>query len=288
MQELIINENNIKDKIYTIRNLQVMLDKDLAELYGVKPIRLREQIKRNIARFPDDFMFQLNEDEVDLMVSQNAIPSRKYLGGSLPLVFTEQGVSMLSSVLRSEIAVNISVQIIRVFVSMRKIISQNISMFERFERVEQRLTIHDKNFDKLFEALEDKTLKAKQGIFYDGEIFDAYVFVNDLIKTALSEIILIDNYIDETIFTLFSKYPNIKIKIYTQNISKQLKLDFEKYSKQYKNIELFEFKNSHDRFLIIDKKEIYHLGASLKDLGKKWFAFSKFEIENLKILEKLE
>ena len=288
MQELIINENNIKDKIYTIRNLQVMLDKELAELSGVKPIRLREQIKRNIARFPDDFMFQLSEDEVDLMVSQNAIPSRKYLGGSLPLVFTEQGVSMLSSVLRSEIAVNISVQIIRVFVSMRKIISQNISMFERFERVEQRLTIHDKNFDKLFEALEDKSLKAKQGIFYDGEIFDAYVFINDLIKRALSEISLIDNYIDETVFTLFSKYPNIKIKIYTQNISKQLKLDFEKYSKQYQNIELFEFKNSHDRFLIIDKKELYHLGASLKDLGKKWFAFSKFEIENLKILEKLE
>ena len=288
MQDLIINENNIKDKIYNIRNYQVMLDRDLAELYGVKPIRLREQIKRNIARFPDDFMFQLTETEVDFMVSQNAIPSRKHLGGSLPLVFTEQGVSMLSSVLKSEIAVNISVQIIRVFVSMRKIISQNISIFERFERVEQRLTIHDKNFDKLFEALEDKTLKAKQGIFYDGEIFDAYIFINDLIKTALSEIILIDNYIDETIFTFFSKYPNIKIKIYTQNISKQLKLDFEKYSKQYKNIELKEFKNSHDRFLIIDKKETYHLGASLKDLGKKWFAFSKFEIENLKILEKLE
>ena len=288
MQELIINENNIKDKIYTIRNLQVMLDKDLAELYGVKPIRLREQIKRNIARFPDDFMFQLSEDEVDLMVSQNAIPSRKHLGGSLPLVFTEQGVSMLSSVLRSEIAVNISVQIIRVFVSMRKIISQNISMFERFERVEQRLTIHDKNFDKLFEALEDKTLKAKQGIFYDGQIFDAYVFVNDLLKLATTEIILIDNYIDETVFTIFSKYPNIRIKIYTQNISKQLKLDFEKYSKQYQNIELKEFKNSHDRFLIIDKKNIYHLGASLKDLGKKWFAFSKFEMNTFDVLARLK
>ena len=171
---------------------------------------------------------------------------------------------------------------------MRKLISQNISMFQRFERNEQRLIIHDKNFDKLFEALEDKTLKAKQGIFYDGQIFDAYVFVNDLLKLATTEIILIDNYIDETVFTIFSKYPNIRIKIYTQNISKQLKLDFEKYSKQYQNIELKEFKNSHDRFLIIDKKDIYHLGASLKDLGKKWFAFSKFEIENLKILEKLE
>ena len=288
MQNLIINENSIKDKILTIRNHQVMLDKDLAELYGVKPIRLREQVKRNIDRFPDDFMFQLNEKEVDFMVSQNAIPSRQYLGGSLPLVFTEQGVSMLSAVLKSEMAIIMSLKIIRAFVSMRKLISQNISMFERFERIEQRLNIHDENFDKLFEALEDKTLKPKQGIFYDGQVFDAYIFVNDLLKSAVTEIILIDNYIDETVFTIFSKYPNIKVQIYTSNITKQLKLDFEKYQTQYKNIELFEFKNSHDRFLIIDKKEVYHLGASLKDLGKKWFAFSKFEIENLKILDYLK
>ena len=222
------------------------------------------------------------------MVSQNAIPSKQYLGGSLPLVFTEQGVSMLSAILKSEIAIIMSLKIIRAFVSMRKLISQNIPMFERFERIEQRLNIHDENFDKLFEALEDKTLKPKQGIFYDGQVFDAYVFVNDLLKRALNEIILIDNYIDETVFTLLSKYPNIKIKIYTANLTKQLKLDFEKYQKQYKNIELIQFQNSHDRFLIIDKKEVYHIGASLKDLGKKWFAFSKLEIENLKILEKLK
>jgi hypothetical protein len=284
MQELIINENNIKNKIHNIKNQQVMLDRDLAELYEVKAIRLREQVKRNIERFPDDFMFQLSEKEVDFMVSQNAIPSKQYLGGSLPLVFTEQGVSMLSAVLKSEIAVIISVKIIRAFVEMRKLISQNISMFERFERIEQRLNIYDENFNKLFNALEDKTLKPKQGIFYDGQIFDAYVFVNDLLKLAFNEIILIDNYIDDTVFTLFSKYPNIKIKIYTANITKQLKLDYQKYQ----TIELKEFKNSHDRFLIIDKKEVYHIGASLKDLGKKWFAFSKFEIENLKILEKLK
>ena len=287
MQELIINENNIKNKIHTIRNHQVMLDRDLAELYGVKPIRLREQVKRNLDRFPLDFMFQLDEKEVDFMVSQNAIPSKQHLGGSLPYAFTEQGVSMLSSVLRSETAINVSIKIIRTFIEMRKLISQNISMFERFERIEQRLNIHDENFDKLFEALEDKSLKPKQGIFYDGQIFDAYVFINDLLKSAVEEIVLIDNYIDETIFTLFSKYPNIRINIYTQTITKQLKLDFEKYKKQYQNIELFEFKNSHDRFLIIDKKEVYHIGASLKDLGKKWFAFSKFEIENFKILDKL-
>ena len=195
---------------------------------------------------------------------------------------------MLSAILKSDKAIDISIKIIDSFVSMRKLISQNIPMFERFERIEQRLIIHDENFDKLFEALEDKTLKPKQGIFYDGQVFDAYVFVNDLLKLATNEILLIDNYIDETVFTLFSKYSNIKIKIYTANISKQLKLDFEKYSKQYQNTELIQFKNSHDRFLIIDKKEVYHLGASLKDLGKKWFAFSKFEIENLKILDYLK
>ena len=171
---------------------------------------------------------------------------------------------------------------------MRKLISQNTPIFERFERIEQRLNIHDENFDKLFEALEDKKLKPKQGIFYDGQIFDAYVFVNDLLKNAVEEVILIDNYVDDTVFTLFSKYPNIKIKIYPSNINKQLKLDFEKYKKQYNNIEIIEFKNSHDRFLIIDKKEIYHIGASLKDLGKKWFAFSKFDIQSFDILERLK
>ena len=287
MQELIINENNIKNKIYNIRNHQVMLDKDLAELYGVKSIRLREQVKRNIDRFPVDFMFQLSEKEVDFMVSQNAIPSKQHLGGSLPYVFTEQGVSMLSSILRSETAINISIKIIRTFVEMRKLISQNISMFERFERIEQRLNIHDENFDKLFKALEDKTLKPKQGIFYDGQIFDAYVFINNLLKSAVDELILIDNYIDETIFTIFSKYSNIKVQIYTSNITKQLKLDLKKYQTQYQNIELVEFKSSHDRFLIIDKNEVYHLGASLKDLGKKWFAFSKFDIKSLEILKRL-
>ena len=288
MQDLIINENNIKDKIHTIRNLQVMLDRDLAELYGVETKVFNQAVKRNIKRFPKNYRFQLTENEKNQLVTNcDWLNSLKH-SSSLPYVFTEQGVSMLSSILKSDKAINISIKIIDSFVSMRKLISQNIPMFERFERIEQRLTIHDENFDKLFEALEDKTLKTKQGIFYNGEIFDAYVFINNLLKLATNEIILIDNYVYETFFTLFSKYPNIKIKIYTSNITKQLKLDFKKYQTQYKNIELFEFKNSHDRFLILDKKEIYHLGASLKDLGKKWFAFSKFEIENLKILDYLK
>ena len=159
---------------------------------------------------------------------------------------------------------------------------------QRFKELENDVTLLKSKVENISNSLEDKTLKPKQGIFYDGQIFDAYVFVNDLLKSAGTEIILIDNYIDESVFTIFSKYLNIKIKIYTANLTKQLKLDFEKYKKQYQNIELNEFKNSHDRFLIIDKKEVYHLGASLKDLAKKWFAFSKLEIENLKILEYLK
>ncbi|WP_313958035.1 hypothetical protein [Aliarcobacter butzleri] len=161
-------------------------------------------------------------------------------------------------------------------------------MLERFERIENRLTIHDENFNKLFSALDDKTLKPSEGIFYDGQIYDSYSFINDLLKLAQSEIILIDNYIDDTVFTLFSKYQNINFIIYTNAISKQLNLDFEKYQKQYKNITLKTFKNSHDRFLILDKKEMYHLGASLKDLGKKWFAFSKMNFSIDGILSKLK
>ena len=293
MQELIINENNIKDKIHTIRNLQVMLDRDLAELYGVETKVLNQAVNRNEARFPNDFMFQLSKEEFENWRSQFVTSNSDKMGlRRPPYAFTEQGVSMLSAVLKSKIAVDISVKIIRAFIEMRKIINSDNALFYKIDFLEKRQISYelktDTKINQILNALEDKTLKPKQGIFYDGQIFDAYVFVNDLLKLAITEIILIDNYIDETVFTLFSKYSNIKIQIYTANITKQLKLDFEKYQTQYQNIELFEFKNSHDRFLIIDKKEVYHLGASLKDLGKKWFAFSKFEIENLKILDYLK
>lgn len=293
MQNLTINENSIKDKIHTIRNLQVMLDRDLAELYGVETKVLNQAVKRNEARFPNDFMFQLSKEEFENWKSQFVTSNSDKMGlRRPPYAFTEQGVSMLSAVLKSEIAVDISVKIIRAFVEMRKIINSDNALFYKIDFLEKRQISYelktDTKINQILNALEDKTLKPKQGIFYDGEVFDAYIFINDLLKLATNEIILIDNYIDETVFTLFSKYPNIKIKIYTKTISKQLKLDFQKYETQYKNIELFEFKNSHDRFLIIDKKEVYHLGASLKDLGKKWFAFSKLEIENLKILDYLK
>lgn len=151
---------------------------------------------------------------------------------------------------------------------------------QRFQELENEVVLLKSKVENISNGLENTTLKPKQGVFFDGQIYDAYVFINDLLKSAKSEVVLIDNYIDETVFTLFSKYPNLKIKIYTQIISKQLRLNFQKYNAQYQNIELAEFKKSHDRFLILDEKEIYHIGASLKDLGKKWFAFSLLDLDS--------
>jgi hypothetical protein len=294
MNTLMINENSIKDKIYTIRNLQVMLDRDLATLYGVETKHINQAVRNNQDKFMDDFYFELTNNEFEDLRS-NFLTTNFAKTRTNPKVFTEQGIYMLATILKSKVASQVTVYIIKTFANMRKLIYQNISMFERFERIENRLTIHDRNFDKLFEALEDKTLKQSQGIFYDGQIYDAYSFANDLLKTAKNEIILIDNYIDDTVLTIFSKIPNIRVTIYTNTISKQLKLDFERYQKQYQNVEIRIFKNSHDRFIILDKKEVYHLGASLKDLAKKWFvlilaglhAFSKMNFEPNELIAKM-
>ncbi|MDD2888182.1 MAG: RhuM family protein [Aliarcobacter sp.] len=159
---------------------------------------------------------------------------------------------------------------------------------ERFVNLENDVNILKSQMNDVKSLIRNNTLETTQGIFFDGQIYDSYSFISDLLRSAKNEIILIDNYIDDTVLTLFSKIPNIKVTIYTNIISKQLKLDFEKYSKQYNNITLKTFKDSHDRFLILDKKEIYHIGASLKDLGKKWFAFSKINLEISELLEKLK
>jgi len=288
MNDLTINEQHIQRRIFTLRNQQVMLDRDLAELYRVETRTLKQSVKRNIDRFPDDFMFELTEDEIDFMVSQNVIPSKKHLGGAKPYAFTEQGVSMLSSVLKSKIAINVNIAIFRAFTKMRKFLLANAMIFQKFNYIEQKLLQHDKNFEKVFKAIESKDVKPKQGIFYDGQIFDAYVFVTDLIKSAKKSIVLIDNYIDESVLTLFSKNQKIEVTIFTKNISKQLKLDVKKYNAQYKPISIKHFDAAHDRFLIIDDNEVYHFGASLKDLGKKWFAFSKFDMKAVEVLNKLE
>lgn len=289
MDRKIITVSKIQNKIYNIRGQQVMLDSDLAKLYQVKAIRLREQVKRNNNRFPEDFMFRLTDEEVELMVSQNAIPSKKYLGGHNPYVFTEHGVSMLSSVLRGVVAVKVNIKIIRAFVKMRKFLSLNAGIFSRLENVEQKQIRTDKKVEKILSALEDKTIKPKKGIFYDGQIFDAYVFVSKIIKSANKEIILIDNYIDESVLQLFRKRKRkVSVVIYTKKITKILQQDLEKYNKQYSPIEIKKFTKAHDRFIIIDGKEIYHFGASLKDLGKNWFGFSKFNQEAVDLLKRIK
>jgi ORF6N domain len=266
-----------------------MLDRDLAELYEIETRALNQAVKRNAERFPEEFMFQLTMEELENWKSQIVISNKEIMGlRKLPFAFTEQGVSMLSAVLKSTVAVSISIKIIKSFVQMRRFISNNALVFQRLDSLEQKQFKTDEKVEAILNAIEDKSIKPKQGIFYDGQVYDAYAFVNDLLKSAKNEVVLVDNYIDDTIFTLLSKYPKLKIKIYTHTITKQLGLDYQKYSSQYANIELKEFKNSHDRFMIIDGKEVYHIGASLKDLGKKWFAFSKFDIDTLSILGRLK
>ncbi|MCW8817473.1 MAG: ORF6N domain-containing protein [Ignavibacteriaceae bacterium] len=294
----------IQKKIYTIRNVQVMLDSDLAKFYGVETKQLNRAVKRNIVRFPEEFMFQLDDNEWESLryqIGTSNKDSLRYQNGTsikkggrryLPYVFTEQGVAMLSGVLKSDTAVKMSVQIISAFVAMRKFIINNAQIFQRIDIVERKQLKHemetDEKFEKVFNALQSKELEPKQGIFFDGQIFDAYKFVSDLIRKAEKSILLIDNFIDDTVLSLFTKRKkNVSVTIYTANLSKTLMTDLKKFNAQYHPVEVKEFKNSHDRFMIIDEEDVYHFGASLKDLGKKWFAFSKFEKKALQILDKL-
>ncbi|MDD3159545.1 MAG: ORF6N domain-containing protein [Candidatus ainarchaeum sp.] len=283
-----IDVDNIKNKIYLVRGIEVILDKDLANLYSVKATRLREQVKRNIKRFPTDFMFQLNDFEIDFLVSQNAIPSKKYLGGYRPYVFTEQGVANLSSILNSEKAILMNIQIMRAFVLMRKFIVNNQLLFNRLNQIESKQIIYDEKLNEIFELLNSKNLPEK-GIFFDGQIFDAYKFVLDIIRSAKSSIVLIDNYIDDSVLTLFTKRnENVVLTILTTNLSKQLEIDLKKFNEQYPLVKIKQFSKSHDRFIIIDNQIVYHFGASLKDLGKKWFAFSKFDKTAFELIEKIK
>ena len=273
-----IDSQQIQRHIFTLRGVQVMIDRHLAELYQVETRALKQAVRRNQNRFPDDFMFVLTDSEVESLVSQSVIPSKKQLGGAKPFAFTKQGVATLSSVLTSDRAIEINIHIMRAFVQMRRFIAQNAALFQRLESVEQKQMLTDSKLDQVFEALEAGEIKPKQGIFFEGQIFDAYVFVADLIKSATKSIVLIDNYVDETVLTLLTKRrKNCTATIYTQSIAKKLQLDLKKHNHQYPPIDIKTFRNAHDRFLILDNKTIYHFGASLKDLGKKWFAFSRFD-----------
>ena len=276
---------NVESLIKVIRGQQVMLDKDLATLYGVETKALNQAVKRNIERFPDDFRFQLNKEECSKSQIVTLNEGRGHNIKKLPYAFTEQGVAMLSGVLRSPTAVAVNVQIMRAFVKMRHFFASNASMFERLETIEhhqlemqQHQQATDKRLDEVFRRLDEGSCKPQQGIFYDGQVYDAYTFVADLVKSAKHRIILIDNYIDETVLTLIDKRTaEVQATIYTQQISRQLQLDIDRHNAQYPPIEVNLFRRSHDRFLCIDES-VYHIGASIKDLGKKWFGFSRMEV----------
>ncbi len=285
----LIKPEEIQSRIHTIRGVQVMLDEDLALLYGVETKVLNQAVKRNSERFPEEFRFQITDDEFNRLRSQivtsSPIGGRRYL----PYAFTEQGIAMLSAVLRSETAVKVSIRIINAFVAMRRFITANAYIFQRLDKIETKQLETDKKIDYVLNAIESNEIQLKQGIFFDGQIFDAYKFVADLIRTAQKSIILIDNYIDESVITILTKrQKNVRVILLTKHISNQMILDVKKYNEQYPAIEIKEFKNSHDRFLIIDNTTVYHFGASLKDLGKKWFAFSKMDIGAVEMITRLE
>lgn len=270
---------NIQNKILSVRGLQVMLDSDLAAFYVTETKFINRAVKRNASRFPREFMFQLTELEWKNLKYQFGTSSDHGGRRTLPYVFTEQGIAMLSAVLNTDRAIAASIQIMRAFVTMRQFLINNASIFERLNQIELKQLKAEEKFDEIFKALESGKPEPDKGIFFDGQIFDAYLFFSGVIKKAKKEIILMDNYVDETTITHLSKKSiNVKVTIYTKSISKQLALDIKKANEQFSNtFAIEELQSSHDRFLIIDGKELYHIGASLKDLGKKWFAFSKMD-----------
>ena len=281
--EILSPEIKVEDKILVIRGIQVMLDCDLAELYGVGTKRLNEQVRRNIERFPANFMFQLNHEEFEFLRSQFATSKIETRGGRqyLPYVFTEQGVAMLASVLKSKTAVQVSIRIMNAFVAMRHFLQKNSALFQRLEFVEKRqvttevhLIESDKRIDELFDRMDRYKIEDKQGIFFQGQIFDAYAKFESFIQSAEREIILIDNYIDLSVLERLSKkQKDVKVTIYTDPKTKLSEQDIWKFNEQYPQLTLKYTSKAHDRFLIIDDSTLYHIGASLKDLGKKCFAF---------------
>lgn len=276
--DVILSQKHIESRIFNIRDTQVMLDSDLAEMYQTETKYVNRAVKRNPNRFPDDFAFQLNDTEWKNLKFQIGTSSTHGGRRTPPYVFTEQGVAMLSAVLQTDIAIKVSVQIMKAFIQMRKLFNENIGLLQRMDGIERKLLETDHKFELVFKALENRDGIPSQGIFFDGQVFDAYELASKIIRSAKKEIILIDNYIDESTLTHLSKKDKkVTVLLYCKNNTPQLQLDVKKADAQYGNFKINTLKQSHDRFLIIDQKELYHLGASLKDLGKKWFAFSKMD-----------
>ena len=290
-----IEYENIKSLIYTIRGKQVMLDGDVARLYEYETKRVNEKVRRNIKRFPEDFCFQITEKEFESLRLQIATLKERDNKSSrsqfatlnkagrgqnlkyLPYVFTEQGISMLSPLLNSEIAIQVSINIMRAFVEMRKFMMSNASMLERLTKVEYKLLEHDENFNKLFNELQ-KADNFKQKIFFEGQIYDSYSLIINIIRKAKQKIVIIDNYAYDSILEMLAKKnKNVEVIILTSEKSNISKLDIKKFNKEYPILKVARSNKFHDRFIIIDNKELYHCGASIKDLGNKCFAISKIE-----------
>ena len=272
----VYTQDTIQSRIMTIRGHQVIMDADLAEFYQVKTIALNQAVKRNEARFPLRYRFQLTEDEKqELITNCDRFKSLKH-SSYLPYAFTEQGVTQLSAVLRSNVAVEMSIRINDAFHAMRKFIVNNAGIFQRLEAVELKQISTDKKINQILDRLDDGTLKQKLGIFFDGQMFDAFVLVEELILKATQRIILIDDYITASLLQRFHKRsPGVTLDCYVKArcATPDLKEAIAQYNAQYPDEPtiLHTFEKSHDRWLIIDDT-VYHFGASLKDLGKRWFS----------------
>lgn len=278
----IMETKSIESKIYNIRGVEVMLDSDLAKIYecanGTKTINLA--VKRNIERFPDDFYFQLNEEEYNTICGFNLKLQNNKIR-SLPHVFTEQGVAMLATVIRTDIAAKVSINIMRAFVHMRHYIKYNEQLLPRkYLLLEEKVDKNKKRIEELFNKFDHRVI-TKNSIFFKGDIYDAYSVLLEIFAIAKEEIIIIDNYIGKVLLDELRNI-NKKIIVISSNISEVLK---NKYLKQYNNVSFINNNSYHDRFIIIDRKRIFHCGASFKDLGKKCFGIH--EIENKIEIEKL-
>lgn len=270
----------IQNMIFTFKGQQVMLDSDLAALYGVETKVLNQAVKRNLARFPAHFRFEVTKDDLPNLRSQFVTSSWGAHGGRRyqPYAFTEQGVAMLAAVLKSETAITVSIQIMDAFVAMRKYLVSHAAVFQRLQLVESKQLEADQHFEKIFKALELGYDPQQQGIFYEGQVFDAFQFTSQLIKKAERSIILIDNYLDDAMLRIMSaKKPKVVLRCFTRTKSPAFIRAAELFNQQYGELEIMHFDGAHDRFLIIDHQKCYHFGASLKDLGKKLFAFSRMD-----------
>ena len=277
---IIASNKDIKDLIYTIRGKQVMLDSDVAMLFEYETKDLNRNVKNNIERFPEYYCFQLTEEEYQSLRCKNFTLNKSGRGQHrkyMPYAFTEHGITMLAGLLKSPIAVSISIKIVDAFIEMRRFILSNAPMLDRLTNIEYKLLEYDKNFDVIFNELQ-KEEEFKQKIFFEGQIYDAYSLIIDIIKKAKKKIVIIDNYIDDSIFKmLIKKNKNVEVVILTSEKSNISKLDIQKFNKEYPVLKVAKSNKFHDRFIIIDGIELYHCGASIKDLGKKCFGINKIE-----------